>query len=51
MNATVRSDNTERESAMGSQGCGTINNNGERLVNLCLNTNCVIGGTTNIFTN
>ena len=35
----------ERESAMGSQGCGTINNNGERLVYFCLNNNCVIGGT------
>ena len=32
----------ERESAMGSQG---INNNGERLVNFCLNNNCVIGRT------
>ena len=30
---------------MGSQGCGTINNNGEILVNFCLNNNCVIGGT------
>ena len=30
---------------MGSHGCGTIKNNGERLVNFCLNNNCVIGGT------
>ena len=29
MNAKVRSDNTNRERVMGSQGCGTINNNGE----------------------
>ena len=45
MNGKIGSDNTDRERAIGSQGCGTINNNGERLVNLCLNNNCVIGGT------
>ena len=45
MNAKVGSDNTDRERAMGSQGCGTINNNGEILVNFCLNNNCAIGGT------
>ena len=45
MNAKVGSDNTDRERAMGSQGCGTINNNGERLVNFCLNNDCVIDGT------
>ena len=36
---------TDRERAVGSQGCGTINNNGERLVNFCLNNNCALGGT------
>ena len=45
INAKVRSDNTDREREMGSQGCGTINNNGERLVCLCLNNNCARGGT------
>ena len=45
MNAKVGSDNTDRESATASQGCGTINNNGEILVNFCLNNNCAIGGT------
>ena len=45
VNAKVESDNTGREREMGSQGCGTINNNGERLVNFCLNNNCAIGGT------
>ena len=44
MNAKVGSDNTDRERAMGSKGCGTINNNGERLVNVCINNNCVICG-------
>ena len=39
MNAKVGSDNTDRERAMGSQGCGTTTNNGERLVNFCLNNN------------
>ena len=45
MNVMVGSGNTDREWEMGSQGCGTINNNGERLVNFCLNNNCAIGGT------
>ena len=35
----------DSERAMGSQCCGTINNNSERLVNFCLNNNCAIGGT------
>ena len=45
MKANVGSEDTDRERAMGSQGCGTIINNGERLVNLCLNNNYTIGGT------
>ena len=45
MNAKVGWDIIDRERAVGSQGCGTINNNGERLVNFCLNNNCVICGT------
>ena len=45
MNVKVESNNNDRESGMGSQGCGTINNNGDRLVNLCLNNKCAIGGT------
>ena len=44
MNAKVGSDNTDRERAMGSQDCGTINNTDGRLVNVCLNNNCAIGG-------
>ena len=45
MNAKVGQDNTRCEEAMGKHGCGTINNNGERLVDFCLNNSCVIGGT------
>ena len=30
---------------MGRHGCGTINNNGERLVEFCLSNRCIIGGT------
>ena len=45
MNAKVGWDNTDRERAMVCQGYGTINNNGEKLVNFCLNNNCAIGET------
>ena len=45
MNAKTGSDNTDRERAMGREGCGIINDNGEKFVNFCLNNNCVIGGT------
>ena len=45
INEKVRTDNTDREKAMDMYGCGTINNNGERLVNFCLNSSYVIGGT------
>ena len=45
MNAKNGLDNTDREREMVGQGCETINNNGKRLVNFCLNNNCVIGRT------
>ena len=38
-------DQLHRERAMGREGCGIINDNGEKFVNFCLNNNCVIGGT------
>ena len=44
INAKIGSDNTERGQWI-CKGCGTINNNGERLVNFCLNNNCAICGT------
>jgi len=32
LNAKVGSDNTNHDRAMGKEGCGTMNNNGERLL-------------------
>lgn len=43
MNAEVESENTTFERVLG-RGCGTINDNGERLVDMCYN-NVVIGNT------
>lgn len=45
LNAKVGSDNTGYESFMGKNGIGTINGNGERFVELCVNKQLVIGGT------
>ena len=45
MNTKTGSDNTDRERSMGREGCGIINDNGEKCVNFCHNNNCVIGGT------
>ena len=43
-NDRVREDNTGRERAMGTQGLGCANNNGERLSDLCVESRLVIGG-------
>ena len=47
LNAKVgdHDDNKGRERVMSKHGCGTRNDNGERLVDFCLNNNCTIGGT------
>ena len=45
MNAKVGADNINCDRAMGKHGCGEINDDGERLVDFCLNNNCVISGT------
>ena len=45
MTAKVGRDNTKYERTMEREGCGTINENGERLVEFCTNYDLVIGGT------
>ena len=45
LNAKVGHDNTDFEKVMGKHGVGTMNNNGERLVDYCAMNNLVIGGT------
>jgi len=45
MNAKVGSENSKCERAMGEHGCGVMNDNGERLVDFCLNNDYVIGDT------
>ena len=45
INAKVGAENSNCERAMGKRGYGVINYSGERLVDFCLNNNCVIGGT------
>ncbi|EDO41726.1 predicted protein, partial [Nematostella vectensis] len=45
LNAKVGTDNTNYERAMGVYGCGTMNNNGGRLADFCLNNDLVNGGT------
>ena len=44
-NATVGSNNSQHERSMGKEGCGTMNENGQRLANLCSSNGLVIGGT------
>ena len=45
MNAKVGNDNNGYELAMGKQGLGTMNENGERFADICADYNLVIGGT------
>ena len=45
LNAKVGNDNATIERAMGKEGCGTRNNNGERLLELCTTYDFVVGGT------
>ena len=45
MNAKVGSLNSNCESAMGQHRCSEIKDNGERLVDICLNNICFIDGT------
>ena len=45
LNAKVGSDNTSHDKAMGKEGCGSVNNNGERLLEFCMTYDLVVGGT------
>ena len=45
MNAKVGDDNLGVERTMGRHGCGTINNNGERLGDICADNSMVVGET------
>ena len=45
MNARVGSDNTNQDRVMGKEGCGSMNNNEERLLEFCTTYNLVIRGT------
>ena len=45
LNAKVGNNNSGREDTMRQHGCGTINDNGERLVEFCHSNRCIIGGT------
>ena len=41
----VEKDNKRIEQVCGKHGCGVRNDNGERLIDSCLNNKCVIEGT------
>ena len=45
MNAKVVNDDTVYDRAMGRQGCGVMNENGEKLLEFCSTYDLVIGGT------
>lgn len=45
LNAKVGNDNRNYERTMGREGCGTMNDNGERLLNICTTYDFDIGGT------
>ncbi|XP_056022186.1 craniofacial development protein 2-like [Ostrea edulis] len=44
LNAKVGQDNTGFENIMGKEAVGLINDNGERLIEMCITNNLVIGG-------
>ena len=44
LNSKVGNDNTNHDRAMGKEGCGSINNNVERLLEFCTTYDLVIGG-------
>ena len=44
LSAKVGNDNTSCEQVMGKQGCGSMNDKGERLSDFCMENGLVIGG-------
>ena len=44
LNVKVGSDNTDHDRAMGKEGCGSMNNTGERLLEFCTTYDLVIRG-------
>ena len=44
LNVKVGSDNTDHDKAMGKEGCGSMNNNGVRLLEFCTAYDLVIRG-------
>ncbi|XP_033106314.1 uncharacterized protein LOC117108409 [Anneissia japonica] len=45
LNANVCSDNLGFEKAMGKHGCGSMNENGKRLMEFCSSNDLIVGGT------
>ena len=45
LNVKVGSENTSHDRTMGKEGCGSMNNNGERLLKFCMAYDLVVGGT------
>lgn len=45
LNPKIGSANTNNERAMGIHGCGTMNENGKRLLEFCITNNLVVAGT------
>lgn len=45
LNAKLGSDNKNHDIAMGKEGCGSMNKNGERLLEFCTTYDLVVRGT------
>jgi len=45
MNAKAGADNTHNDRKMGEHGCGNVNENGEKMLDICIINDLGIGGT------